>query len=66
MGEIAEMMLEGLLCEGCGVCIDGGAPGHPRKCGECANTTAKPYKTALAELLRSLPAQPAKEKPDAT
>jgi hypothetical protein len=32
MGEIADMMLEGVLCETCGVYLDGEAPGHPRYC----------------------------------
>ena len=38
MGEIAEMMLEGLLCEGCGDFIDeDGDEGIPRYCSpECA------------------------------
>lgn len=27
---------EGLLCEDCGSFIDGEAPGHPRKCDNCA------------------------------
>ncbi len=37
MGEIAEMMLEGTLCEACGVYIEGESPGHPRYCSpQCA------------------------------
>jgi NMD protein affecting ribosome stability and mRNA decay len=36
MGEIAEMMLSGILCESCGSYIeDGEEPGHPRKCDDC-------------------------------
>jgi hypothetical protein len=35
MGEIAEMMQEGLLCEVCGVFIDMGTAGVPRRCNEC-------------------------------
>ena len=35
MGDIAEMMLEGVLCEGCGVNLAGPAPGHPRYCKHC-------------------------------
>ena len=36
MGEIAEMMLDGALCEGCGVAMgDGKSPGYPRKCSDC-------------------------------
>ena len=35
MGEVAEMMLDGTLCEGCGEFI-GDGPGHPRYCSpEC-------------------------------
>lgn len=32
MGEIADMMLDGTLCEGCGEYIGDGAPGYPRYC----------------------------------
>ncbi|WP_454734268.1 hypothetical protein [Cupriavidus pauculus] len=35
MGEIAEMMLDGTLCEGCGMYIDGDADGYPRRCEDC-------------------------------
>jgi hypothetical protein len=35
MGEIAEMMIMGILCEQCGVLIDGESSGHPRKCDHC-------------------------------
>lgn len=35
MGEVAEMLIEGLLCEGCGIFLDGEHPGYPRKCEEC-------------------------------
>jgi hypothetical protein len=40
MGENAEMMLDGTLCEGCGEVFDdviGGAepPGYPRRCAAC-------------------------------
>jgi hypothetical protein len=37
MGDIAEMMLEGLLCERCGEMIDGEKTGYPRKCEDCKN-----------------------------
>lgn len=37
MGDIAKMMLEGLLCERCGELIDGEEPGYPRKCEDCEN-----------------------------
>lgn len=40
MGEIAEMMLDGLMCEQCGEFFDdvlqgGDGPGHPRLCAAC-------------------------------
>lgn len=35
MGEIAEMMLDGTLCEGCGVYMPGASQGVPRRCGDC-------------------------------
>lgn len=36
MGEIAEMMLDGTLCEGCAVYLDF-ACDYPRLCPECAD-----------------------------
>ena len=36
MGEVAEMMLDGTLCQGCGVLIDDDIPGYPRSCRDCA------------------------------
>lgn len=35
MGEIAEMVIEGLLCQECGCFIDGDTPGYPRSCEDC-------------------------------
>ena len=35
MGDVADMMIEGYLCERCGCCIDGEEPGYPRKCKAC-------------------------------
>lgn len=36
MGEIAEMMLDGTLCEGCGTVFDDHeTPGYPRRCASC-------------------------------
>ncbi len=32
MGDIAEMMLDGTLCEGGGCALDGASPGYPRYC----------------------------------
>ena len=40
MGEIAEMHLDGTLCETCGVCLNGPAPGHPRYCRSCRTPRA--------------------------
>lgn len=37
MGEVAEMMLDGTLCEKCGVALCGDSPGFPRYCSkQCA------------------------------
>jgi predicted Zn-ribbon and HTH transcriptional regulator len=40
MGEIADMLLDGTLCEGCGEVFDDimdgeDSPGFPRRCPEC-------------------------------
>lgn len=35
MGEIADQVIEGFLCEICTCFIDGDSPGFPRKCNEC-------------------------------
>lgn len=35
MGEISDMILEGVLCEICG-CYLGEGNGYPEKCAECA------------------------------
>ena len=40
MGEVAEMIIDGTLCETCGSVFDdiiegNDAPGYPRKCEEC-------------------------------
>ena len=47
MGEIAEMMLDGTLCCGCGVYLDGDGDGIPRYCRDChkpakSHTPSKP------------------------
>lgn len=34
MGDIADMMLDGTLCEGCGASLIGPAPGYPRYCSK--------------------------------
>lgn len=35
MGEIAEMIILGVLCEQCGGYIDDDVPGYPRACEDC-------------------------------
>lgn len=35
MGDIADMMLEGDLCYGCGVYLPGESDGFPRHCRDC-------------------------------
>lgn len=35
MGDIAEMMIDGFLCECCGTFIDCDGPGYPRLCDDC-------------------------------
>lgn len=34
MGDVADMILDGTLCEGCGKVV-GGAVGYSRKCRQC-------------------------------
>ena len=35
MGDVADLIIEGLLCQYCGALIDGEAPGFPRACEGC-------------------------------
>lgn len=44
MGEIADSMVNGFLCEMCGVYLDGEEPGHPRQCEDCDDDKPKPKK----------------------
>ena len=37
MGDIADMMLDGTLCETCGVVLASELEGFPQICGQCAN-----------------------------
>lgn len=39
MGAITEMILEGILCEKCGIFIDENSGGYPRKCDDCKRET---------------------------
>jgi len=41
MGDIAEMMLDGTLCEGCGVYLPGEGEGIPRYCRDCFPAAVK-------------------------
>lgn len=52
MGEIADMMLEGTLCEGCGVYLEGDAPGYPRYCSYCCGRTTlhKPRRSKVKKV----------------
>lgn len=45
MGEIADMMLDGTLCEGCGEYLDGESDGIPRYCGGCDSSVPMHYTT---------------------
>ena len=53
MGEIAEMMLDGTMCEACGVFIDEGeADGYPRYCSdECAQSRGMTKSKQLQDFL---------------
>lgn len=42
MGEIADMMLDGTLCEGCGVYLDDSGDGFPRRCSSCEPFDSQP------------------------
>lgn len=41
MGDIANMMLDGTLCEMCGVYMPGGSCGVPRRCRDCRPSKAE-------------------------
>jgi len=55
MGEIADMMIDGDLCEGCGVAFDDEGQGFPRRCKECG-----PYDYQVAK--KSAPPAPSSKK----
>lgn len=46
MGEVAEMMLDGTLCEGCGVFLNQVGPGYPCLCSDCGAENKANKKTA--------------------
>lgn len=35
MGDAAELILEGYICQQCSELIDGDDPGYPRSCEDC-------------------------------
>jgi hypothetical protein len=43
MGDIADMMLDGTLCEGCGVFLNDDVPGYPCRCESCRADAARDY-----------------------
>ena len=47
MGEVAEMMLDGTLCQECGGVIDGTTPGYPRTCEDCLHPLDFPWAMKL-------------------
>lgn len=46
MGDVAEMMLDGTLCEGCGVYL-GANTGDPERCKDCKREDAKDRHAAV-------------------
>jgi hypothetical protein len=39
MGDIADLMVNGDICEGCGVELEGEGGGYPRRCVGCGGNT---------------------------
>jgi len=58
MGEIAEAMLDGTLCQTCGEYLDDGAPGHPRYCDACRPEGVTHVIDLMEALKRSLAKPP--------
>jgi hypothetical protein len=52
MGEITEMILEGILCEQCGAWIDEEFSGSPRKCDHCIEDSIQHFRKIPGEYLR--------------
>jgi hypothetical protein len=49
MGEIAGMMLDGVMCQECGEFFeDGEAPGYPRSCAACSRDNTVPVPKAAS------------------
>lgn len=50
MGEIADMMINGEMCEMCGVYLEGEAGGFPRYCSrQCADDRGADYSQVVDE-----------------
>jgi hypothetical protein len=52
MGEIADALINGLMCEQCGIYLDGDQPGYPRCCEDCAKADpviAEMYKNRIVK-----------------
>lgn len=50
MGEIADSMIYGEVCEMCGVPLDGESSGYPRYCStECADDRGAPHSSVVNE-----------------
>ena len=56
MGDMAEMAMEGILCETCGVLLDSEAPGPPRRCDDCPPTEVAPEAHKVIDLMAALKA----------
>lgn len=50
MGDIADMMLDGTLCEGCGVYMDSNGHGTPRRCSTCRPSKAEQKAANIARM----------------
>lgn len=42
MGDIADMMLDGTLCEGCGVALENSLGDFPQRCDDCKRNNPEP------------------------
>lgn len=40
MGDVADDIVDGFLCEECGAVVDGDCSGYPRKCTDCRASAA--------------------------
>jgi hypothetical protein len=60
MGEIADMMIEGILCEQCGVFI-GDEVGYPRNCG-CDPSMSRPPPPRKPKTVKNVPCGHCKKK----